>query len=34
MISDERVGMQDLEEGADRIIKVSLKKGISQINIQ
>ena len=34
MISDERVGMQDLEEGADRIVKVSIKKGISQITMQ
>ena len=31
MISDERVPLHDIEAGADKVFKVSIKKGISQI---
>jgi hypothetical protein len=32
MVSDERVSMSDIEEGADRVFKVGIKRGVSYIS--
>lgn len=34
MISDERVPLSEIQAGADRVFKVSIKKGISQIEMK
>ena len=34
MISDERVPIEEIEKGADRIFEVSIKKGVSQVGVR